>query len=94
MRPCFLRTNTHILGFVHSVLVHVEEVMAIRQTNELLAVTPPDTKKLLQLKLSLEEKFKTLKQPDGGTVDEDHLMNEKGQLKTTMDVIITAKVKA
>lgn len=68
--------------------------MAIRQTNELLAVTPPDTKKLLQLKLSLEEKFKTLKQPDGGTVDEDHLMNEKGQLKTTMDVIITAKVKA
>ena len=65
------------LAPIIAVLVHVEEVMAIRQTNELLAVTPPDTKKLLQLKLSLEEKFKTLKQPDGGTVDEDHLMNEK-----------------
>ena len=68
----------------------------LRQIDELLAVTPPDTVRLSQLKLSLEEKLGTLKQLDGEIVeltDEDHLIEEIEQADGFKEGIFAAMLR-
>ena len=68
----------------------------LRQSDELLAVAPPDTVKLSQLKLSLEEKLGTLKQLDGEIVeltDEEHLIEEIEQADGFKEGIFAAMVR-
>ena len=64
----------------------------LRRIDELLAVTPPDTVKLSQLKLSLEEKLNT-ETAGWRDTDEDHLIEEIEQADGFKEGIFAAMVR-